>query len=119
MNRAWGTLGAVAAATVSGIYFVHWRQQTERDRMHTGVLRDIEEERQQQLTAAALSQPVPTDSASRAWHSEVQPKIAKALTKAKDYAGAIARADACLAMLGDGGGRWSVGCPSNVPILPS
>lgn len=73
MNRAWATLGVVAAATSGCVYFVHWRQQAERARMHQGVLRDIAKEEDEKRTAlaAALAQPVPADAASRACDGEI------------------------------------------------
>jgi len=101
MNRAWATLGAVAAATSGCIYFVHWRQASERARMHQGVLRDIakEEEEKRTALAAALAQPVPADAAARACDGDIcelvqtrfrDPKTGRVYTPAAAGAGAMA-----------------------------
>lgn len=52
MQRAYATLGVTAAAVSGIIVFVHWRQRTERARMHRGVVNDIR--REQLLLSAAV-----------------------------------------------------------------
>ena len=49
MQRAYATLGVTAASVVGIVVFVHWRQRSERARMHRGVVNDI---RREQLSAA-------------------------------------------------------------------
>lgn len=55
MQRAYATLAAACIGTGAAVVYAHWKQEDDRNRMHQGVLRDIEREKVEAVVVPAAA----------------------------------------------------------------